>query len=83
MVTNLIAKTVTTEYSFQSSVYSPTGVSDLSSGAPTVIDFTMDEGGTGLSDGAAINSDKLDLVTIPLELNFKAAIEYFAAISAV
>ena len=71
------------EYSFQSSVYVPTGVSDLSSGTPTVVDLTLDEGGTGLSDAAAINSDQVDLGALrPEKFKVTAAIEWFAAVSA-
>ena len=58
---NEIQQKVTTQFSFQSSVYSPTGLSDMSSGSPTVVDFTCDEGATGLADQAAINSDQVDL----------------------
>jgi len=71
------------EYSFQSSAYSPTGNNDLSSGTPTTVDLTLDEGGTGLAVAEAINSDLLDLgATRPGRLDVTAAIEFFAAIVA-
>ncbi len=71
------------EYSFHSSVYAPTGVSDLSDGSPTTVDLTLDEGGTGLADGSAINSDQVDLgATRPTQFVVIAAIEWFAAVVA-
>ena len=71
------------EWSFQSSVYSPTGNNDLSTGTPTTVDLTLDEGGTGLADTAAANSDQVDLGSLlPLEIMVLAAIEWFAAVTA-
>jgi len=73
----------TTEWSFESSVYSPTGLSDMSSGSPTVVDFTCDEGGTGLADQAAVNSDQVDLgVNRPSLIYVSATLEWFAAVTA-
>jgi len=80
---NEIQQKVTTEYSFQSSVYSPTGLSDMSSGTPTVVDFTCDEGGTGLADQAAVNSDQVDLgANHPTLFTVAATLEWFAAVVA-
>jgi len=80
---NEIQLKTTTEYSFQSSVYVPTGNNDLSSGSPTVVDFTCDEGGTGLADQAAVNSDQVDLgANRPTEFHVTAALEWFAAVTA-
>jgi hypothetical protein len=68
-----------TEYSFQSSSYSPTGVSDLSSGSPTVVDLTL----SSITDGSAKNSDQVDLGTNrPTRFHLIAALEWFAAVSA-
>jgi hypothetical protein len=70
----------TTEYSFHSSAYSPTGNNDLSSGTPTVVDLTLDEGATGLADAAAVNSDQVDLgANRPTSFLVTAAIEWFSA----
>jgi len=83
VATNEILGKTKVEYSFQSSVYAPTGNNDLSSGTPTVVDLTLDEGGTGLSDDAAVNSDQLDLGAVRPDLIFvKAAIEWFVAVTA-
>lgn len=84
MADEILRKTIA-RWSFQSSVYVPTGNSDLADGTPTptVVDLTLDEGGTGLAAGAAINSDQIDIDVAgvrPNELHFKAAIEFFAAI---
>ena len=82
MATNNINTVLDQEWSFQSGVYVPTGNNDLSSGTPTVVDFTLDEGGTGLADTAAINSDQVDLGTIlPLWIDVSAALEWFAAVT--
>lgn len=82
MATNNIPWIVKTEWSFESSSYSPTGVSDMSSGSPTVVDLSL-AGGSGMADTEAMNSDQVDLgETLPDLLHFKAAIEWFAAISA-
>lgn len=70
------------EWSFQSSVYVPTGNNDLSSGSPTVIDLTLDEGGTGLANTASINSDQVNLGSlIPIHIDVIAAIEWFTAVT--
>ncbi len=83
MATNEILGKTKIEYSLHSSVYVPTGNNDLSTGSPTVIDLTLDEGGTGLSDTAAVNSDQVDLGAVrPDILTVKAAIEWFAAVVA-
>lgn len=83
MATNEILQVTKIEYSFQSSVYSPTGVSDLSSGSPTVVDLTLDVGAAGLADDAAANSDQVDFgATRPEVCSIKAAIEWFAAVTA-
>jgi len=83
MPTNNINTVLDQEWSFESSVYVPTGVSDLSTGTPTVVDLTLDEGGTGLANLAAINSDQVDLgLILPLRIDIIAAIEWFAAIVA-
>ena len=83
MATNEILQVTKIEYSFQSSVYVPTGVSDLSSGTPTVVDLTLDVGAAGLADDAAANSDQVDFgATRPDVCSLKGAIEWFAAISA-
>lgn len=67
------------EYSFQSSSYSPTGNNDLSSGTPTAVDLTI----STLADGAAKNSDLLDLgATWPDVFEVIGALEWFAAIAA-
>ncbi len=80
---NEVQQKVTTEYSFQSSVYIPTGLSDMSSGTPSVVDFTCDEGGTGLADQAAVNSDQVDLgVNHPTLFTVAATLEWFAAVTA-
>ena len=71
------------EWSFQSSVYSPTGNNDLSDGSPTAVDFTLDEGGTGLANLGTINSDQLNLgLLLPIFIDVIAAIEWFAAVTA-
>lgn len=83
MATNNVDTILKTEWSFQSSVYVPTGTSDLSSGSPTVVDLTLDEGGTGLAAGAAANSDQVDLgATRPEWIDVIAALEWFAAVVA-
>ena len=80
---NEILRKLKVEFSFQSGVYVPTGNNDLSSGSPTVVDLTLDEGGTGLADQAAVNSDKLDLGAVwPTEFVMIAALEWFAAVTA-
>ena len=76
---NEILGKLKTEWSFQSASYSPTGVSDLSSGSPTVVDLTL----SSIADGAAVNSDQLDFGTlIPEYIDVVAALEWFAAVSA-
>jgi len=71
------------EYSLQSGVYVPTGNNDLSTGTPTVVDLTLDEGGAGLADLAAINSDQVDFGTLRPDLvAVKVALEWFAAVNA-
>jgi len=71
------------EYSFQSSVYVPTGNNDLTSGSPTLVAFTCDEGGTGLADQTAINSPQIDLGVIrPTEFHVISALEWFAVVVA-
>ena len=83
MATNEVLRKLKIEYSFQSSVYSPTGNNDLSTGTPTVVDLTLDEGGTGLADQAAVNSDQVDLTAVwPERFTLIAALEWFAAVSA-
>ena len=83
MVTNNINTVLDEEWSFHSGVYVPTGNNDLSTGSPTAVDLTLDEGGTGLANLAAINSDKVDLGTIlPLKIDVMAALEWFAAVVA-
>jgi len=80
---NAIQLQSTTEYSFESSVYSPTGLSDMSSGTPTVVDFTCDEGGTGLTDQTAVNSDQTDFgVNRPALFHVSSTLEWFAAVVA-
>lgn len=82
MATNNVNTILDEEWSFQSSVYVPTGNNDLSSGSPTVVDLTLDEGGTGLANLAAINSDQVDLGAIlPLQIDVSAALEWFAAVT--
>jgi len=80
---NEILQKTKVELSFQSSVYSPTGNNDLSSGTPTIIDFTCDEGATGLADQAAANSDQVDLGSTRSTLfTVIANLEWFAAVTA-
>ena len=68
---------------FQSSVYVPTGNNVLTLETTTPVDLTLDEGGTGLSDAAAVNSDKVDLqATRAARYSVIAALEWFAAITA-
>ncbi len=82
-MTNNINTILDQEWSFESSVYVPTGNNDLSSGSPTVVDLTLDEGGTGLIDTAAINSDQLDFgALLPITIDVITAIEWFAAVVA-
>ncbi len=83
MATNNVDTILKAEWSFQSSVYVPTGTSDLSDGSPTTVDLTLDEGGTGLAAGAAVNSDLIDLgTTRPEWIDVIAALEWFAAVVA-
>lgn len=83
MVSSNVNTILDEEWSFHSSAYVPTGNNDLSTGAPTVVDLTLDEGGTGLADTAAINSDQVDLGTLlPTWIDVIAAIEWFAAVTA-
>lgn len=84
MTTNNVLRTLHTIYSFQSAAYSPTGVSDLSSGTPTVVDLSMDLAAEdGLDAGQARNSDQLDLgTTWAEEYFFMACIEWFGAVTA-
>ncbi len=83
MTTNNVNTVLDQEWSFRSSVYVPTGNNDLSTGSPTAVDLTLDEGGTGLADTAAINSDQVDLGAIlPTWIDVNAAIEWFAAVTA-
>jgi len=83
MATNLVKVTQSTGadvFAFHSSVYVPTGNNIIVPASATVVDLTMDEGGTGLADGAAVNSDKVDLgATRPEWYNVYCAIEWFAA----
>jgi len=81
MPTEVLQKTKV-EYSFQSSSYSPTGNNDLSDGSPTVVDLSLGLTG-GVADGAAMNSDQVDLGAVrPHEFTLIAAIEFFAAVAA-
>lgn len=65
-----------TEYSFQSSSYSPTGNNDLSNGTPTVVDLSL----SSIASGAAKNSDQLDLGTTRARTyHLIAALEFFSA----
>ncbi len=83
MATNNVNTILDEEWSFQSSVYVPTGNNDLSTGSPTAVDLTLDEGGTGLADTAAINSDQLDFGAIlPTWIDVTVALEWFAAVVA-
>ena len=79
MATNNINRILLAEWSFQSSSYSPTGVNDMSSGSPTVVDLSL----SSIADAAAKNSDQVDLgANRPDIIYIKAAIEWFAAITA-
>ena len=83
MATNNINTILLKEWSFQSSVYVPTGNNDLSTGSPTVVNLTLDEGGTGLADLAALNSDQVDLgPLLPTWISVMACLEWFAAVTA-
>lgn len=88
MATNNVPNLVKRSWSFQSSAYVPTGVSDMEDFlTPTVVDLSMDLAAEdGLADGEARNSDQVDIGgaggIIPVTLTFSAALEYFAAISA-
>ncbi len=83
MATNAVLRKLKIEYSFQSGVYVPTGNNDLSDGSPTVVDLSLDEGGTGLADIAAVNSDQLDLTAVwPETFTMIACLEWFAAVTA-
>ncbi len=76
---NEILRKTKVEYSFQSSSYVPTGISDLSSGTPTVIDLSL-AGGSGLAATEAMNSDQVNLGAIrPATLKLKGALEFFTA----
>ena len=76
---NVVNTKTGTEYSFQSASYSPTGVSDLSDGSPTVVDLTL----SSIAAAAAKNSDLVDLSqTRASRYTVIAAIEWFAAIVA-
>lgn len=76
---NEILGKLKTEWSFQSASYVPTGVSDLSSGTPTVVDLTL----SSIAAAAAVNSDQVDLgATLPQVIDVTAAIEWFAAVTA-
>ncbi len=82
MATNNINTVLDQEWSFESSSYVPTGVSDLSSGSPTVVDLSL-AGGSGMADTEAMNSDQVDLgAVLPEWIEVTAALEWFAAISA-
>lgn len=79
---NEILGKLKTEWSFQSSSYSPTAANDLSSGTPTVVDLSLG-GGSGMAATEAMNSDQVDLgATLPLFIDVFAAIEWFAAVTA-
>lgn len=79
MATNAVHTKTLKEWSFQSGVYVPTGVSDLSDGTPEVVDLTI----SSIAAGAAINSDQVDLgITRPQLMNLNGAFEWFAAITA-
>lgn len=69
---------------FASSVHLPTGTSSLTSQTPEqTCDLTLDEGGTGLADTEAVNSDQCDLgATRAARFAVIAAIEWFSAITA-
>ena len=83
MATNNINRILLKEWSFHSSVYVPTGVSDLSSGSPEAVDLTLDAGGVGLVNTEAVNSDQVDLGVNRTDRNsVVAALEWFAAITA-
>lgn len=82
MATNDINTVLDAEWSFQSSSYVPTGVSDLSTGSPTVVDLSL-AGGSGMADTEAMNSDQLDFGTLlPTNVDVSATIEWFAAVTA-
>lgn len=67
------------EWSFQSASYVPTGNNDLSTGSPTVVDLSL----SSILDGAAKNSDQVDLgANRPSRISVTAAIEWFAAVTA-
>jgi len=68
---------------FKSSVYSPTAINDIDPASSTTVDLTLDEGGTGLADGAAVNSDQVDLGAVrAASYRVVAALEWFAAVTA-
>lgn len=80
LLKNAIAAAVLT---FKSSVYSPTAINDIDPASSTTVDLTLDEGGTGLADAAAINSDQVDLGTTRADsFRVHAALEWFAAVTA-
>ena len=83
MATNNINTVLDQEWIFRSTIYLPTGNNILSDGSLTTVNLTLDEGGTGLANLAAINSDKVDLGAIlPIKLDFMAALEWFTAVTA-
>ncbi len=83
MATNEVHVKNNVPFLFHSSVHFPTAINDLTSQSPTTVDLTLDEGGTGLADTEAINSDQVDLGASRAEqFAVKAALEWFAAITA-
>ncbi len=83
MTTNEVHIKNNVPFLFHSSAHSPTAINDLTSQTPTTVDLTLDEGGTGLADTEAINSDQVDLgATRAPQYAVKAALEWFAAITA-
>ncbi len=65
---------------FHSSVYVPTGNDVLTAESTTTVDLTLDEGGTGLTAAAAVNSDKVDLGAVrAARYSVFAAMEAFSA----
>lgn len=83
MATNAVNTILKEEWLFRSGVYDPTGTNALTDGSATPVNLTLDEGGTGLSAGAAVNSDQIDLgATRPEWIDVKAALEWFASVPA-
>lgn len=80
MPTEVLNKHVTgaSVFSFKSAGYSPTAANDIDPASSTAVDLTLDTT-SGVADGAAMNSDQVDLTATHAEFYaVRAALEWFS-----